>query len=154
MFSTSVRLRGWSANVHGGSLCQLTWKMQLKKMMRNSKAKSALDFWAKAGLERGVIVFLHTKLGIGKTLAFLRKTRIATRRWHLERRTEEEVEEVKEKRRRVSRAKLCSFSPFPFSHSWARPSMSPGTYWLGPLCNILKRLDLLGLNRPASSTSN
>jgi hypothetical protein len=35
---------------------------------------------------------LHTKLGIEKTLKFLRETRIGTRRWHVERQTEEEDE--------------------------------------------------------------
>jgi len=33
---------------------------------------------------------LYTRLGIEKTLGFLRETRIATRRWHVERRSEEE----------------------------------------------------------------
>jgi hypothetical protein len=32
----------------------MVWKTQLKKMMRNSKVKSVLPFWAKTGLERGV----------------------------------------------------------------------------------------------------
>ena len=37
-------------------------------------------------------MLLHTKLGIKKTLEFLRETRIATRRWHLERGEEKEEE--------------------------------------------------------------
>ena len=37
-------------------------------------------------------VLLHTKTGIEKTLAFLRETRIVTRKWHLERTREEEEE--------------------------------------------------------------
>jgi hypothetical protein len=47
------------ANISGGSLCRVVWKIQLKKMMRRSKAKSALTLWAKTGLERGVIVWVE-----------------------------------------------------------------------------------------------
>ena len=39
-------------------------------------------------------MLLHTKLGIEKTLGFLKETRMATRRWHLERGEEEEEVEV------------------------------------------------------------
>jgi hypothetical protein len=35
-------------------------------------------------------IILQPRLGIEKTLRFLRETRIATRRWHLERTSEEE----------------------------------------------------------------
>ena len=42
------------------------------------------------GIRLSLSTLLHTRLGIEKTLGFLRETRIATRRWHLERRTEEE----------------------------------------------------------------
>ena len=38
-------------------------------------------------------LLLHTKIGIEKTLVFLKDTRIATRKWHLERLEEEEEEE-------------------------------------------------------------
>jgi hypothetical protein len=31
----------------------MVWKTQLKHMMRNSKAKSVLAFWAKTGVVRG-----------------------------------------------------------------------------------------------------
>ena len=37
------------------------------------------------GTRLSLQVLLHTKLGIEKTLAFLRETRIVTRKWHLER---------------------------------------------------------------------
>ena len=37
----------------------MVWKTQLKTMMRNSKAKSALSFWDKTGLERGIIVWVE-----------------------------------------------------------------------------------------------
>ena len=41
---------------------------------------------------------MHTKIGIGKTLGFLKETRLYTRKWHLERRQEEaeEAEEAEE----------------------------------------------------------
>ena len=38
---------------------------------------------------------MHTKIGIGKTLSFLKETRLCTRKWHLER-GQEEAEEVRE----------------------------------------------------------
>ena len=37
------------------------------------------------GTRLNLQVLLHTKIGIEKTLAFLKETRIATRKWHLER---------------------------------------------------------------------
>jgi ribonuclease HI len=45
-------------------------------------------------------LLLHTKPGIEKTLVFLKETRIATRRWHLERREEEREEEEREEEER------------------------------------------------------
>lgn len=42
------------------------------------------------GIRLSLSTLLHTKIGIEGTLRFLRETRIATRRWHLERRGEEE----------------------------------------------------------------
>ena len=39
---------------------------------------------------------MHTKIGIEKTLDFLQKTRICTRKWHLERLVEEHEEENEE----------------------------------------------------------
>lgn len=41
------------------------------------------------GIPLSLPTLLHTKLGIEKTMGFLKDTRIATRRWHLERRAEE-----------------------------------------------------------------
>ena len=38
-------------------------------------------------------LLMHTKIGIEKTLDFLRDTRICTRRWHLERWQEEQAEQ-------------------------------------------------------------
>jgi hypothetical protein len=35
-------------------------------------------------------ILLNTKIGIEKTIGFLKETRVATRRWHLERVEEEE----------------------------------------------------------------
>ena len=49
------------------------------------------------GIKLSLSTLLHTKIGIETTLGFLRETRIATRRWRLERQTEEEEEtEVEE----------------------------------------------------------
>ena len=45
------------------------------------------------GIRLKLPLLLYTKLGIEKTLGFLKETRIATRSWHLERRREEEQEE-------------------------------------------------------------
>jgi hypothetical protein len=39
---------------------------------------------------------MHTKIGIEKTLGFLRETRLCTRKWHLERGQEDEADEVGE----------------------------------------------------------
>jgi hypothetical protein len=36
---------------------------------------------------------MHTKIGIEKTLDFVKDTRICTRKWHLERRQEEQAEQ-------------------------------------------------------------
>lgn len=38
-------------------------------------------------------LLMHTKIGIEKTLDFLKDTRICTRKWHLERRQEEQAEQ-------------------------------------------------------------
>jgi hypothetical protein len=46
------------------------------------------------GTRLSLILLLHTKTGIEKTLGFLKKTRIVTRKWHLARR--EELEELGE----------------------------------------------------------
>ena len=40
-------------------------------------------------MKLSLITMLHTKTGIETTLEFLKETRIATRKWHLERRLEE-----------------------------------------------------------------
>ena len=48
------------------------------------------------GVSLKLPLLLHTKLGIEKTLGFLKETRIATRSWHLERRREEQEEERRE----------------------------------------------------------
>ena len=40
-----------------------------------------------------LIVLLHTKLGIKKTIGFLKETGIATRRWHLARVQDDELSE-------------------------------------------------------------
>jgi nitrogenase molybdenum-iron protein alpha/beta subunit len=37
-------------------------------------------------------LLLHTKTGIEKTLEFLKETGIATRKWHLQRKEQEEIE--------------------------------------------------------------
>ena len=47
------------------------------------------------GLRLSLKLLMHTKIGIGKTLGFLRETRLCTRKWHLER-GQEEAEEVRE----------------------------------------------------------
>ena len=39
---------------------------------------------------------MHTKIGIEKTLGFLKETRLCTRKWHLERGQEDEANEVGE----------------------------------------------------------
>jgi ribonuclease HI len=44
------------------------------------------------GTRLSLRLLLHTKTGIEKTLAFLKETRIVTRKWHLERTLEEEEE--------------------------------------------------------------
>ena len=48
-----------------------------------------------------LLLLLHMKLGIEKTLGFLKETRMATRSWHLERRRKEELgdEELEEEER-------------------------------------------------------
>ena len=40
-------------------------------------------------MKLSLTTILHTKTGIETTLEFLKETRIATRKWHLERRLEE-----------------------------------------------------------------
>jgi hypothetical protein len=45
------------------------------------------------GTRLSLRTLLHTKIRIEKTLVFLKTTGIATRKWHLERRVEEEEEE-------------------------------------------------------------
>ena len=40
-------------------------------------------------MKLSLTTMLHTKTGIETTLEFLKETRIATRKWHLERRLEE-----------------------------------------------------------------
>ena len=58
------------------------------------------------GLRLSLKLLMHTKIGIRKTLSFLKETRLCTRKWHLERRQEEageageagEVEEAGEAR--------------------------------------------------------
>ena len=47
------------------------------------------------GTRLSLPILLHTKRGIEKTLAFIKETGIATRRWHLERRTRD-IEAMKE----------------------------------------------------------
>ena len=44
------------------------------------------------GTRLSLQLLLHTKTGIEKTLGFLKDTRIATRKWHLTRKQEEEAE--------------------------------------------------------------
>jgi hypothetical protein len=44
------------------------------------------------GIRLSLPLLLHTKIGIEKTLVFLKATGIATRKWHLERSREEEEE--------------------------------------------------------------
>jgi len=39
---------------------------------------------------------MHTKIGIEKTLGFLKETRLCTRKWHLERGQENEANKVGE----------------------------------------------------------
>ena len=39
---------------------------------------------------------MHTKIGIEKTLGFLKETRLCTRKWHLERGQEDKANEVGE----------------------------------------------------------
>ena len=46
------------------------------------------------GLRLSLKLLMHTKIGIGKTLSFLKETRLCTRKWHLER-EQEEVKEVR-----------------------------------------------------------
>ena len=47
------------------------------------------------GLRLSLKLLMYTKIGIGKTLSFLKETRLYTRKWHLER-GQEEAEEVGE----------------------------------------------------------
>jgi hypothetical protein len=42
-------------------------------------------------------LFMHTKIGIEKTLNFLKNTGLCTRKWHLKRSQETEQEEKEEK---------------------------------------------------------
>jgi hypothetical protein len=48
------------------------------------------------GLRLSLRLLLHTKIGIEKTLGFLKETRLCTRKWHFERGQEEIVNEVEE----------------------------------------------------------
>jgi hypothetical protein len=48
------------------------------------------------GARLSLPLLMHTKIGIEKTLDFLKKTRLCTRKWFLERRQEEEQEEQEE----------------------------------------------------------
>jgi ribonuclease HI len=48
------------------------------------------------GLRPSLKLLMHTKIGIEKTLGFLKETRLCTRKWHLERGQEDEVREVVE----------------------------------------------------------
>jgi hypothetical protein len=45
-----------------------------------------------SGTRLSLQVLLHTKIGIEKILAFLKETGITTRKWHLNRKQEEEEE--------------------------------------------------------------
>ena len=48
------------------------------------------------GLRLSLRLLMHTRIGIGKTLGFLKETKICTRKWHLERGQEDEVGEGEE----------------------------------------------------------
>jgi hypothetical protein len=48
------------------------------------------------GVRLSLPLLMHTKIGIEKTLEFLKNTRLSTRKWHLERRQEIEQEEEEE----------------------------------------------------------
>ena len=48
------------------------------------------------GTRLSLRILLHTKVGIEKTLTFLKETGIVTRKWHLERKQEEATAEVEE----------------------------------------------------------
>ena len=48
------------------------------------------------GARHSLQLLMHTKIGIEKTLEFLKNTRLCTRKWHLERSQEEEQEEDEE----------------------------------------------------------
>ncbi len=47
-------------------------------------------------LRLSLMLLMHTKIGIEKTLDFLKESRICTRMWYLERRQEEQQEEEEE----------------------------------------------------------
>ena len=46
------------------------------------------------GLRPSLKLLMHTKIGIEKTLGFLKETRLCTRKWHLERGQGDEVGEI------------------------------------------------------------
>ena len=48
------------------------------------------------GARLSLPLLMHTKIGIEKTLDFLKNTRLCTRKWQLERRQEEEQEQEQE----------------------------------------------------------
>jgi hypothetical protein len=51
------------------------------------------------GVRLSLRLLMHTKIGIEKTLGFLKQTRLCSKKWHLER--EQEVGEVRELREEV-----------------------------------------------------
>jgi hypothetical protein len=62
---------------------------ELKEARKESRAK-------RPGLRLSLSILSHTKQGIIETLNFLRKTGIATKKWHLNRRDEESEESEEE----------------------------------------------------------
>ena len=60
-----------------------------------AKARAKLRDGLK-GARLSLPLLMHTKIGIEKTLDFLKNTRLCTRKWHLERSQEAEQEEEEE----------------------------------------------------------
>ena len=76
--------------------CQCSKKETAEHLLLSCKElKTARDKLKKdlEGNRLSLQLLLHTKPGIEKTLDFLKETRIATQKWHLERRLDEEREE-------------------------------------------------------------
>lgn len=56
------------------------------------------------GIALSLPILLHTSIGIEKTIAFLKSTEIATRKWHLQRR-EVKKEPKREREKKVRKKK-------------------------------------------------